>query len=275
MPGYKRGSYKKSAKRALTRKYGAPKKVLPAVRTLQAAVRRLNVKMNKTIETKRSCYSITDGQEVFHNNFIKLDDNILQTSQGATDPTSTPTNNRIGDQIALKGVSIKLMCELNERYSDVTFRLMVVKCAKGDDPTRTTLFNGLSANKIMDSINTERYTILFQKYFKIKAPNQSVVSQSGTSAEVSTLGQNAGIEYPNESAWRATLSRATRIVNVWIPGTRFTKSGIIQYENGSSQPKFFDYKVVLYAYSNYTTLQDIWYVGRVNEYMVQAYYKDA
>lgn len=275
MPGYKRGSYKKSAKRALTRKYGAPKKVIPAVRTLQAAVRRLNVKMNKTIETKKSNYSITDGQEIFHNNFIKLDDNILQTSQGVTDPTTGPTNNRIGDQIALKGVSIKLLTELNERYSDVTFRLMVIKCAKGDDPTRTTLFNGLSANKIMDSINTERYSILFQKYFKIKSPNAVPIGNDGTTSEISVLAQGSGVYKEGGSQWSIRLSRATRMISVWIPGTRFTKSGIIQYENGSSQPKFFDYKVVLYAYSNYSTAQDIWYVGRVNEYMVQAYYKDA
>jgi len=42
------------------------------------------------------------------------------------------TKNRIGDEITLKGISLKFMVELNERYSDVTFRMFVVKKAKDD-----------------------------------------------------------------------------------------------------------------------------------------------
>ena len=64
-----------------------------------------------------------------------------------------------------------MMIELNERYSNVTFRLLVVRCAKGDVPTRDTLFNGVSGNMILDNLNTERYSILRQKFFKMKAPN--------------------------------------------------------------------------------------------------------
>ncbi len=49
----------------------------------------------------------------------------------------------------LRGISIKMMVELNERYSDVTFRMFFVKKAKGDTLTSATLFNGLSANKMV------------------------------------------------------------------------------------------------------------------------------
>ena len=67
-----------------------------------------------------------------------------------------------------------MMVELNERYSDVTFRLVFVKCAKGDVPTRDSLFTGSSGNKMLDYINKERYTVLAQKFFKIKAPNMGI-----------------------------------------------------------------------------------------------------
>jgi hypothetical protein len=50
---------------------------------------------------------------------------------------------------------------------------------------------------------------------------------------------------------------------------------VIKYENESENVKFFDYHVLCYAYSNYTTSQDIYYVGRVNDYVQQMYYKDA
>jgi hypothetical protein len=54
-----------------------------------------------------------------------------------------------------------------------------------------------------------------------------------------------------------TLSRTSRVVELWIPGKKFTKSGVITYEDNSIQVKKIDYHVVLYAYSNYSTAQDI------------------
>jgi len=50
--------------------------------------------------------------------------------------------NRIGDKVTLVGVKFTMMFELNERYSDVTFRLMVVRSVKGDTPTAATLWQG-------------------------------------------------------------------------------------------------------------------------------------
>ncbi len=104
-----------------------------------------------------------------------LDNALLSTTQGVSDPNNAATANRIGDEINLKGIKCSIMVELNERYSDVTFRLMVVKSAKGDVPTFTTLFNGLSGNKMMDTLNTERYTIMYQKYFKLKAAGYGTI----------------------------------------------------------------------------------------------------
>ena len=78
---------------------------------------------------------------------------------------------RLGDEINLKGVGFKLMSEGNERYIDVTFHIILVKSAKGDIPTLATSFNGLSGNKMLDTFNNERFTLLFSKYVKIVAPN--------------------------------------------------------------------------------------------------------
>lgn len=73
----------------------------------------------------------------------------------------------------------------------------------------------------------------------------------------------------------STQSRATKIVKCWIPGKKFYRSGKIVYESGTAQPKFFEFRAFLFAYSNYTTLQDQWNVGRVNDYIREMYYKDA
>lgn len=244
-----------------------------AAQTIQAAVKRAVVQqLNKKAETKTACYSTTDGNQIYHNNFFSFTPNVLATLQGTNDSPTSNLNARIGDQILLKGVSIKMFIELNERYSDVTFRLFIVRTAKGDTPTRATLFNGLSGNKMLDTINKERYSVIFSKYFKIKSPNPSVSNLLGASTEVSDGITNAGIQASNRTD--IELSRATKIVKVWIPGNKMVKGGKVTYEDNSSQCKFFDYHVLLYAYSNYTTAQDQWYVARVNDYVQQIYFQD-
>lgn len=223
---------------------------------------------NQMIETKQSNTTSPDGVQIKHNDFVTLTTKVLKTTEGVQDPTIFNSLNRIGDKINVKGVKIKMMVELNERYSDVTFRLLLVRCARGDTPTRATLFNGLSGNKMLDTINKERYTVLFQKYFKIKAPNQSTVGGIDVGG-----GVGSGINYANDGDTR--LTRATKMISAWIPGKKFSRTGVITYNNATEDPKFFDYHVLLYAYSNYSTLQDIWEIGRVNDYIQTLYFKDA
>ncbi len=231
--------------------------------------------MNRNVETKQATYSVTDGQEITHNNFISMTPNILATTQGVQDPNDTNQACRIGDQINLRGASLRFMFELNERYSDVTLRLLVIRSAKGDVPTRATLFIGRSGNKMLDMIDRERYSVMYQRYVKMKAPNMSVANIGGPNSEITSTipPSQAGIQYA--TTIQNTISRATKIVKVWIPGKRFARNGKITYENGSSQTKFFDYHVLVYAYSNLTTGQDIWNVARVNDYVQMLYFKDA
>lgn len=244
--------------------YKKPRK--PAAKMMR---RIANQVVQRNIETKTSQNTVTDGVEILHNNFVILTSQLLYTFQGTSDPEAS-IGARIGDRIKLKGVSLRMMLELNERYSDVTFRIIVIRTARGDNPTRATLFNNESGNKMLDSLNKERYTILAQKFVKLRAPNMSIPDPATAAGGVG----GSGVVFQNNAVTMA-LSRATTIVRMWIPGTRFGRGGHIQYENGQQYTKFFDYHVVCYAYSNYSTLQDVWNVGRVNEYLTKMYYKDA
>jgi len=61
-----------------------------------------------------------------------------------------------------------------------------------------------------------------------------------------------------------------------IPGKKFGRNGVVQYENGSTQPKFFDYHLLFFAYSNFSTSDTLgFFVGRVNDAFVKLHYKDA
>ena len=206
--------------------------------------------------------------EISHNNFVVMTNTPLQTIQGDGDQDAGQ-GQRIGDKINLKGLSIRFMTELNERYSDCSFRFLFVKSAKGDTPTITTLFNGVSGNKMLDTLNRERFTILKDQWFKIKAPNNSTFAGRYTLS-----GSDSGINYRDDP--KEQLSRATKIMKIWIPGNKIVKSGVIQYEDNSTQIKFFDYHCLLFAYSNFSTSSaGGWYVGRLNDLVIQMYYKDA
>jgi len=118
-------------------------------------------------------------------------------------------------------------------------------CCKYHTPTTTTLWQGASGNKMLDTFNTERFSVLHTKNVKMMAPNMAIQSAGGVS-------QVIGSGFTNGSA-NTLQSRATRIVKFFVPGKKFTKSGILQYENSSQQVKFFDYHFKIYAYSNYNT----------------------
>jgi len=264
-----------NAKRKVAKKYKtSPKKANVSAAVIQGAIKRY---LYKHAETKTSQSDISDYQQIQHNSFVNIfPNNILNTTPGVNDPTQGNTQNRIGDQITLLKCSIRMMLELNERYSDVTYRIIITKSARGDTPTISTLFKGMSGNKMLDEINYERYSVIYQKWGKIKAPNNSVGRapvQDATTTEPST-----GIYY---AAYNNVLSRATRILKINIDGKKFAKEGIIQYEgpaNGNLQ-KFFDYNVFVYAYSNYNTLAPTsltsgYNVLAVNDAFVKLTFKD-
>lgn len=241
------------------------KNPVSAATTIQKAVRAY---LNKNIETKKSNVTSNDNIVIGHNGLVYADSNVLLTTQGVTDPAIGNGGNRIGDEINLKGVSMKFMLENNHRYSDVTFRIFVVKSAKGDVPTTSTLFNGLSGNKMMDTLNTERFTILHSKYVKIKQ------STAGGDGALGTSYIGSGL-YDGDAS--LTQSASTKIVSFYIPGRRFVgKRGIVKYEGGTTQTKFFDFTVLIYAYAVGATSEALgWNVGVLNEYVKVMYFKDA
>lgn len=228
------------------------------------------------VETKTGAFTSTDNQEIGHNQLLQFDDTVLDTTQGLQD-NEIGQGNRIGDQILLKGISFKFMLELNERFSDVTFKIYVVKSAKGDVPTISTMFKGGSNNKIMDKFNNERYTLVGYKVVKMTT-SANTAAMNGTisnNEEINLSGTGIGVHASSGSnALVNALSRRTKVVNLWIPGSKFARYGKIQYNGGGTECKFFDYTVLVLAYSNYTCATGV-YCGAVNEYIRTMYYKDA
>lgn len=223
--------------------------------------------LGRKMETKSSVSTTTDSQRLLHNSLVILNSTLLTTTQGVGDPVNTSSLNRIGDKITLRGLSIRMMLELDYKYSDVTFRVLVVRSAKGDTPTGTTLWNGITANKMLDTFNSERFTLLAQKYVQMKAPNGGAQGTVQSAANSGIWASGAG------NLQVGVISNATKMFTMYIAGKKLVSSGILQYENGSSQVKFFDYHLIAYAYSNSTCIA--YEVGGVNDSVIELSYTDA
>lgn len=219
------------------------------------------------IETKESTRCSTVNINMPHNDIYILQDqnvagvlNPFRLVQGLGDPMERGNGNRIGDKISLRGLLIRGMFETSLGRAKVFFRVMLIKCPKGETPTKATLFKNDSGNKMIDQVNTERYTIIMDKKFNISCSNvaPSAVGATGVPA----TGTPAGI--------------GTKLIKCWIPGKKFGRQGNLTYEDASStQLKFFDYKLVVLCYDWYGTPETPNNVGVLNELYTKLYFKDA
>lgn len=242
-----------------------PTRTIKSYIPLNKVVKRVN-NLYRMVETKEATWKTIPNVALPHNNSQQLNDllgnplNPFRTSQGTGDPMEANQGNRIGDQYNVRGVMIKAFFENALARSKVFYRVMLLRGAKGETFSRANLFKGDSDNKMIDQINTERFTIIAQKTFTINCASQAPTGV-GTAGEVTT-GAMAGI--------------GTKVIKMWIPGRKFGRGGTIQFENAnSSQVKFFDYRIVVLAYDWFGTPQDINNVGRINELYTKCYFKDA
>jgi len=236
--------------------------------------RTLTKKVNslyKMIETKHFTWRTSANVNLPHNDVLIVQQqsggnlNIFRSALGNDDPMGVG-GSRIGDSIAVKGVMVRAFFENALERSKVHYRVMLVRCAKGDAPNRDNLFTNDSTNKMIDQVNNERFTIVAQKIFNIQSSNSGPAS--GVAANGAPLTAATG------SNWYG--GQGSRTFKMWIPGSKFGNNGIVKFENASqTQVKFYDYRIVIVAYDWYGTPQDINNVGKINELYTKLYFKDA
>lgn len=261
-----KSSYVKRGRAALRRQrnlpmggtvWGAKRRRIAAARG-QSVVQRVN-KLYRMIETKESLQNYASRNfSLQHNNIATLI-NPLVIGQGVGDEMAG-TLSRIGDRVTVKGVMIKALFENALNRPKVFYRVLLVRASKGETFNTTTLFKGNSPVKMIDQVNTDRFTVVAQKTFTVSSSNTTAVTVN-VDGSVAT-GNPAGI--------------ATKIFSMWVPGTKFGKGGNIQFEDSSSsQVKFFDYRLVCMAYDWYGSDGTSPTVGKINSLYSKVYFKDA
>lgn len=256
--------------RGLRRIYKTAKKYKWQVGSQARAIPQRVRRIERMIETKEGTNKFPPNVALPHNNVYVLysatqgaDWNPFARSNSTGDPMASIAQT-IGDKITLKGLSMKFFIETALQRPKVYFRFMLLRGAKGETFSRDTIFKGDCNNKMLDQVNTERFTIIAQKIVTVTASNTAasgVAAITGAPTEA-TNPPNGGV--------------GTRIVKFWIPGRKFGKGGNIQYENQSNtQVKFFDYRMCILCYDWFGTPQDINNVGDMNEGFSKIYFQDA
>lgn len=257
------GNWRSVVKASRARKLAVNRGLGWQVHALQRQVGRIN----SMVETKEGQWASAANVQLPHNNTYVVqmslggDLNPLRCTNGADDPMGALAGSRIGDKITIRGVAIRGMVETAVNRAKVYFRIMLVKCPRGITPNRASpLFKGCSNNKMIDTVNTEKFSILWQKIFTVSTSNAAATG-------VSTTGVPSGA---------TPAGVGTRVFKAWVPGRKFGKGGNVTFEDTSSiNPKFFDYRIVILCYDWYGTPQDVNNVGVLNEMYTKMYFKDA
>lgn len=251
-------TFKKPARTSNKRKYN---------RLLRRTAIRQAVASN---ETRCSMFGISDGQAIAHNNFLTLESSLFSlapdilTNEGGS---SYWKKGVIGNSYYCRGVSFRFMLENFNDRPHVIYRFMVVRAAHGNTPNRADLFEGLSGNKMLDYIDKDKYTVVYQKWISVKAHN------GGTNAAPSgTTGISSGAEdrFTNPKKIVKIYMPVNKVIKLQDYSDRETIDGVANRQ----RQKDFNFHVLLYAYDNYFTLQDINNVGYVNDYVSKMYNKE-
>lgn len=153
----------------------------------------------KTAESKHKDYNYSKT-ELYHNvvNWWEINDktSTLFPVEGTGD------DERIGDQINLSGFSFKFLFGQKGDRPNVTWRMAVVEVPQDYTYSYATLFDSVTGNTMLDSINSDGVKVLHQKWFK--------------PMNIITYGQAGGDEY-------------TFVRKLWIP-----RKKLLKFQNNNS-----------------------------------------
>lgn len=153
--------------------------------------------------------------------------NALKTSQG------TGQNQRLGDEVFVKGIKFKFWLANKSDRTNVTYRIIVYTAPKDTYAAGApaNFWEGTVGNKLLDKINTDKYKILRQRMVYVGGEQRAqTVTDSGV----------VGKEH-------------TRLVSMWIP----MKNKRIKYESDGGEIPMYSQNIIqvgVLAYDAFGTL---------------------
>lgn len=105
----------------------------------------------------------------------------------------TDEHERVGDEIIGQRINYKIWLSNKLDRPNVTYRIVVYRCPKDESETNALdIYEGTVGNKLLDYMNTEKYTPVFQKIVKITA-NTALGPDNMTGGYDWTLKENSNL----------------------------------------------------------------------------------
>lgn len=173
-------------KRTYRARSSAASRIQRAFRTRRSFKSRVRSAAITLAEPKRSNHIITSNQ--LYHNVTWYYTNLLFTEQGGGNPQglNVHNNNRIGNEIILRGFSMKLWLENAVDHPNIRYRCLIYMYNPMHQPVvnDSVLWNGTDGqgsnmNRMLDSANKARITVL--RDFMLTTP---VYSETSTSADL-------------------------------------------------------------------------------------------
>lgn len=214
---------RKTAKKVYKRKSIRRK---PSQKSLVKLIKKVTLKQCETKHT----HEIIENQQLYHNSFT-LYNGLLNTTQAISDTGSGTVNKaaRVGDEIIARGISIKFWIANKLDRPNVMYKIVLYKYQSLTPPLVDLFLTQGGANVMIRDFNTEKYSIVAMKTFNV---------QMGFSAYATgTGGDQDGRE-------------AHKLLKFWVP----LKNKKVQYQDGGTIPKNYDYGFAVMCYDSYGTL---------------------
>lgn len=121
--------------------------------------------------------------ELYHNvpggpQILNYESNVHMPIEGSGD------NERNGDRIMVRGFRIRCLYGSKWDRPNITWRVICAAVPKTYSYNYNTFFRPISGNALLDDINTDLVTVLFQKYMK---PQQSTMTKDPVAGESTSL----------------------------------------------------------------------------------------
>lgn len=127
--------------------------------------------MLKQCETKHKTLAFENAQ-MNHNSLMIPLNGLIDVAQGDSE------NQRTGDEVIGKYLKFKLWMSAKQDRPNVKIRLMVIRVPTDEESGTVSPFEGVIGNKLIDYINTEKYTAVYQKFITIQG-NQAIGPTGG------------------------------------------------------------------------------------------------
>lgn len=156
-------------KRALA-KAKVPRKYVPKKQSEQTVTKIVNKVLRKKVEVKHKDHAY-DFTELYHDNFIVgsfhgflIHPNTLTIGQG------TGTSERIGRDVQIIGTMLKIMFLIKNDRLNTKFRVMILRHPKDYNvmSSYTQVFDNMTNNLMLDAIDKNRVTVLYDKIIGYK-----------------------------------------------------------------------------------------------------------